>query len=70
MIINQISKGNVSVETYVGDVDITPLRQQSTVLNTSNKYLTEDITVRPIPNDYGLITFTAAVPTAAIIMVS
>lgn len=69
MIINQVSKGIIA-ETYVGETVITPLRQQSTILSTSGKYLEDDITVEQIPNDYGLITFTATVPSAAMIMVS
>lgn len=69
MIINQISKGKGVAETYVGETVVTPIKQ-TTVLETAGKYMEDDITVEPIPNEYGLITFTAAIPSAAIIMVS
>lgn len=70
MIINQIAKGGATAETYTGETEVTPLRQQETVLPTAGKNLTSNITVNPIPSNYGLVTFTAVIPSAAVIMVS
>ena len=41
---------------YTGAVSVTPSNETQT-LNTSGFYLKENITVNPIPSNYGLITW-------------
>ena len=41
---------------YAGSVEITPSSEEQ-VLETNGTYLTSDITVKPIPQNYGLITW-------------
>lgn len=55
--------------SYTGETQITPSHVEQ-VLSTSNRYMETDVVVAAIPKEYGLVTFTAVVPTAANIMVS
>lgn len=41
---------------YTGEIEITPSPDEQ-VLETNTKYLTSNITVKPIPQNYGLITW-------------
>lgn len=43
-------------EEYEGSYDVTPGPEEK-VLATANRWLTEDIMVQPIPDNYGLITW-------------
>lgn len=42
--------------SYEGPVEVTP-SAEGQVLETENLYMTENITIGPIPNNYGLITY-------------
>lgn len=41
---------------YTGEYEFTPTRETQTI-PTSNKTLAQDITINPIPSNYGLITW-------------
>ena len=43
-------------EYYKGSYEVTPLAEAQT-LPTSGKILTEDVTIKPIPQEYGLVTY-------------
>lgn len=47
---------NIEGDVYEGEYTITP-SQSSQVLQTSRKVCNRNITVNPIPNNYGLITW-------------
>ena len=46
-------------EIYAGGYDFTPTQETQTVY-TKDKTLLDDITINPIPNNYGLITYNGA----------
>lgn len=46
----------VGVDAYTGSYEVTP-SQQAQTLNTAQKYLARNITINPIPSNYGLITW-------------
>lgn len=50
--------------TYQGDYTITP-SDHTQVLQTGNYYLLENITINPIPNNYGLITWNGSTLTVS-----
>lgn len=50
--------------TYTGVVEVTPSPDEQ-VLETNEKYLTSNITVKPIPQNYGLITWDGTVITVS-----
>lgn len=41
---------------YTGEVEVTPSPDEQ-ILETNEKYLTSNITIKPIPQNYGLITW-------------
>ena len=43
-------------EVYKGNYDVTPNVGEQ-VLPTKGKYMVDDVTVNPIPQEYGLITY-------------
>lgn len=43
-------------EAYTGEVEITPSPEEQ-VLHTTGKLLAEDVVIKPIPNNYGLVTY-------------
>ena len=49
---------------YVGEYEITPGAETIT-LETNEKYLRNNITINPIPNNYGLITWNGTVITVS-----
>ncbi len=51
---------SVQPETYTGAYEITPSKYKQ-VLNTENLLLTDNITVKPIPSNYGLITWNGSI---------
>ena len=53
---NIINGGAKKPPTYGGDYTITPSSQEQ-VLATAGRMLTDDITVNPIPSNYGLVTW-------------
>ena len=51
-------------EVYTGETEITP-SQEEQVLYTENKIVLENITIKPIPSNYGLITWDGATLTVS-----
>lgn len=51
-------------EPYEGDYTITPTQEEQ-VLPTNGKYLLNNLTINPIPNNYGLITWNGSVLTVS-----
>ena len=51
-------------EQYDGPTEITPSTVNQ-ILNTEGKLITENITVKPIPNNYGLITWNGSTITVS-----
>lgn len=49
---------------YAGPYTVTPTRSQQ-VLQTSRLFMTGNVTVEPIPSNYGLITWNGAVLTVS-----
>ena len=52
----------VDGETYDGTYSVTPTQQAQT-LNTAGKFLEHNVTVNPIPSNYGLVTWNGSVLT-------
>ncbi len=59
-----VVKEYVDVQTYTGEYEVTPSAETQT-LNTEGLRLTRPITVNPIPQNYGLITYNGAVLTVS-----
>ena len=55
--------------SYTGETEVTPSNVAQT-LSTANRYMETDVMIGAIPNNYGLVTFSAAIPTAANITIS
>ena len=53
---NQIARDYVGCEPYVGNYEVTPTTEDQ-ILHTNNFRMTRDLTVKAIPNNYGLITW-------------
>ena len=51
-----VKSGGTNATEYTGTVTVTPDTTTQT-LNTSGYLLTQNITVNPIPSNYGLITW-------------
>lgn len=43
-------------DPYTGTYEVTPSRETQ-VLSTANLYMNENVTIKPIPSNYGLITW-------------
>ena len=56
--------GQVDTPSYAGPYVVTPTRETQ-ILPTINKLATNDITVNPIPSNYGLITWNGTVLTVS-----
>jgi hypothetical protein len=54
-----VVKEYVDVQTYTGEYEVTPSAEMQT-LDTAGLRLTQSITVNPIPQNYGLITWNGA----------
>ena len=54
----------IALPDYTGAYEITP-SQETQVLSTENKSLRQNITVNPIPSNYGLITWNGAILTVS-----
>lgn len=54
----------VDVQTYTGEYEVTPSAETQT-LDTAGLRLTRPVTVNPIPQNYGLITYNGAVLTVS-----
>lgn len=53
---NPIARDYVDREPYAGNYSVTP-SAEAQVLQTNNLRMTDDITINPIPQNYGLITW-------------
>lgn len=51
-----IVKEYVGVQTYTGEYEVTPSSETQT-LNTAEMRMTRAVTINPIPQNYGLITW-------------
>ena len=49
---------------YEGSYEVTP-SAEAQVLHTNNLRMTDDVTIAPIPNNYGLITWNGSVITVS-----
>lgn len=47
--IDSIQGGGISVEEYTGEYEVTPKIIETQTLNTNNKLMKNDVTVKPIP---------------------
>ena len=61
---NPIIREFIGGEPYEGEYEITPSMETQT-LSTSNKLLARDVTVNPIPSNYGLITWNGSTLTVS-----
>ena len=51
-----IARDYVERDPFTGDYTVTPSAEEQ-VLETKNLRMTDNITINPIPNNYGLITW-------------
>ena len=58
------SSGGVMPPTYSGEYEVTPT-EETQVLETAQKLMARNVTVNPIPNNYGLITWNGSVLTVS-----
>ena len=56
---SQITRDFVDREPYTGAYEVTP-SQETQTLETYNKRMTDNVTINPIPSNYGLITWNGA----------
>ena len=56
---SQITRDYVDRDPYTGAYEITPSGETQT-LETENKRMTGNVTINPIPSNYGLITWNGA----------
>ena len=54
-----VVKEYVDVQTYTGEYEVTP-SADTQILDTAGLRLTRPVTVNPIPQNYGLITWNGA----------
>ena len=54
----------ISSETYHGEYEFVPSNEEQTI-ETKGLLLTNDITIQPIPSNYGLITWNGATLTVS-----
>ena len=59
---NPILREHVDTEPYTGSYTVTPT-QSTQVLLTDDLRMTDNVTINPIPSNYGLITWNGAVLT-------
>lgn len=56
---SQITRDFVDRDPYTGEYNITPSANTQT-LETKNLRMTDNVTINPIPSNYGLITWNGA----------
>ena len=61
---NPITRELVERDPYTGDYTITP-SAEAQILETRNLRMTDNLTIEPIPNNYGLITWNGSVITVS-----
>lgn len=59
-----VVKEYVDTPTYTGDYEVTPSDEVQT-LYTAGKRMTNDVTIHPIPSNYGRIEYNGAVLTVS-----
>ena len=62
--VGTFTKIREALPAYEGEITITPT-QETQILSTAGKSVYEDITVNPIPSNYGLITWDGAALTVS-----
>ena len=60
----QITRDYVERDPYTGAYEVTPSEETQT-LETKNKRMTDNVTINPIPNNYGLITWNGSIITVS-----
>lgn len=61
---NVIKISDYAYPVYTGATEVTPTAETQT-LSTTNKTVTTDIVINPIPSNYGLITYNGSVITVS-----
>lgn len=61
---SQITRDYVDRDPYTGDYVVTP-SQETQTLETENKRMTGNVTINPIPSNYGLITWNGSIITVS-----
>lgn len=61
---SQITRDFVDRDPYMGAYEVTPSGETQT-LETENKRMTGNVTINPIPNNYGLITWNGSIITVS-----
>lgn len=61
---SQITRDFVDRDPYTGAYEITP-SQETQTLETNNLRMTGNVTINPIPNNYGLITWNGSIITVS-----
>ena len=61
---SQIIRDTGDIPVYQGEYEVTP-SQQEQVLSTQNYLLTANVVVKPIPSNYGLITWNGSTITVS-----
>ena len=61
---SQITRDYVDRDPYTGAHEVTPSGETQT-LETENKRMTGNVTINPIPNNYGLITWNGSIITVS-----
>ena len=61
---SQITRSFVDRDPYTGAYEVTPSGETQT-LETENKRMTDNVTINPIPNNYGLITYNGSILTVS-----
>ena len=60
--ISVTGSGATPVPRYTGPYEFTPTREEQTV-HIENMKATQDITINPIPSNYGLVTYNGSIIT-------
>lgn len=60
----QITRDFVDRDPYTGAYEVTP-SAETQVLETNNMRMTGNVTINPIPNNYGLITWNGSIITVS-----
>ena len=61
---NPIARDFVERDPYTGDYTVTP-SSETQVLDTRNLRMTDNITINPVPSNYGLITWNGSTITVS-----
>lgn len=59
-----VVKEYIDADPYTGEVEVTP-SAETQMLPTTGKRLLQNITIKPIPSNYGLITWNGSVLTVS-----